>query len=92
MSIEKILEIQFKPALDWGRNAKIKLVVHCSCGKNYLIKEKLPEWMTKVRYILPSKCPKCKNVSYIKHSLSAGHKGSDYLPEIVTDEVMKKEE
>jgi len=85
MTIERLLETDFKPAPMWGIRARIKLSVHCSCGKDYIIKEKFYErYSGMVReYIRPTKCPKCKEISYIKHIIQSGKDYAVYSPEIV---------
>ncbi|MDD5012276.1 MAG: hypothetical protein PHQ66_01360 [Candidatus Nanoarchaeia archaeon] len=43
---------------------KTNLLLSCSCGKNYRVKEKFEE--TCVR---PTTCPKCKEIHYIRYGV-----------------------
>ena len=83
MGIDKILEKEFDPG--WNGKPKIKLKVHCSCGENYIIKEKF--FSLTGTYTRKTKCPKCNDVSSLRHNLSYPDEGPKYLPEIVFEEV-----
>lgn len=73
MAIEHILEHDIKVSWSgWTTIAiKTKTNVHCSCGKDYLIKNKFKETRTgEKNYTRPSKCPKCKEISYLDYSMT----------------------
>jgi hypothetical protein len=83
MTIEKILEREF--SFTFKSKPKIKLKVLCSCGKKYIIKEQFPSWNG--NYSAKTECPKCKDVSYIKHNFRYPDKGPEYTPEIATEKI-----
>lgn len=93
MSLEKLLEVEFKPAFCEFAKAKVILKVHCSCGKDYKIKEKFPEkYLGENYYVKASKCPKCKDVSYVEHKIITREDDADYSAIIVTDDLITSRE
>jgi len=83
MAIEKILEKEF--SFTFKAKPKVKLKVYCSCGKKYIVKEKFPSWNGS--YTSKTECPKCKEVSSIKHNFKYPDEGPEYIAEIVTGKV-----
>ena len=83
MGVDKILEKEF--GSDWDGKPKVRLKAHCSCGKNYIIKEKFQSWNG--IYEREIKCPKCNDISSLLHNLSYPDEGPKYKVEIVTEEV-----
>lgn len=91
MTIEKILEKKINPTSWRGKNVKFNLLVHCSCGEDYKVKEKLPHFETE-EYIRPTECRSCKDVSYIRYTMQTwpftdGLYFGQFGVSIVTDEV-----
>ncbi len=93
MAIEYILESYYKPAPEWSDIAKIKLKVHCSCGKSYKIKEKFYEkYLGDREYIRSTKCPSCKDISYIEYTITSKQDSSKCNLKIVTNEILEKKD
>jgi hypothetical protein len=67
MAIEKILEHRMKVTAFFSQRVKSEILAHCSCGKDYNIKEKFSYETQCV--IRPTKCPYCKEKSYIEHDI-----------------------
>jgi len=53
-----------------GLKARIDLTLHCSCGEDYRVQEKLPQRWGTHHYTRPATCPGCNGKSYIRHTLS----------------------
>lgn len=69
MAIEAILEKEWNIGF-WGESIKSKIVVHCSCGRDFKIKERFSvEWIGAKPnvYVRPYVCPGCKKKSYLAH-------------------------
>ena len=94
MTIEKILEENHKSkvAFDGWWNVKVNLLVHCSCGKDYHVKEKLRDKGLDVSYTRPTQCPSCKGVSYIQHTIKQiqNQHRYTYHSKIVTNQIISK--
>lgn len=96
MALEKILDIQII-GRDWlgvGDNIKVHILVHCSCGKDYLLKEKFPASTTLSiqNHVKPTTCPDCKDVSYVEHVNKVYRSDyATYSPRIVTTQVLSKQ-
>ncbi len=81
MAIEKILSNEINYDFIFPR---VKLRVHCSCGKDYTIRQKLnSRHGNNTAETHGYKCRECKETSYIQYT-GTGAK-------IVTDEILNKE-
>lgn len=70
MSLEELLEINFKRTI-WGGH-KSSIVGLCSCGKNYTIKTKFesPNRLGSLPKRCETICPRCGDLSYVEHEMT----------------------
>jgi len=86
MPIEKILEFRYKPSSIFGTNAKLRLIAHCSCGKDFKIRERFPEkYLGSRDYTRAKKCPSCKKVTYLDYTITTKQHSSGFNVTIAND-------
>ncbi len=86
MAIERILKTKIRTTFFW--DMKVKLKVHCSCGKNYSIKEKFDG--QEDEYTRENTCPKCNETSLIKHFVQNYGIYCEYNTIILKNETISK--
>ena len=64
MGIVEVLEKEFEEYF-WSDKGTVKVKVHCSCGRDYSIKEKKMGFPGVI--IRPTICPQCREESYLRY-------------------------
>jgi len=92
MTLTHILETDHN-VYSWDRiNAiiKINVNVHCSCGNDYKIKDRFKQQIgSEENYIRPTRCSKCKELSYLEHTFGIYIDKTTHNVEIVTKKILE---